>query len=442
MKNNNNWNVLIYMVGGNNLSIDMAYALEELQKKAMIKDSDNLRLFVNYVNNSPEIPPIFCNFSDAEYPTYIYSNQISNKFSEKENSKNSISDAVNPLIDFVDWSVNQTKYKNNVKKENEKYVLILAGHTMGFLSHGLLTDESNNASMNMTDLHNGLEIVKNKIIKQNLSILGFDSCVMSMFEVGQQFEGISNAMIASEGSIPNAGWSYSEILESIANQTGDEKEIAKEFVYKYINKQSQYAIGGVSVDMAAWDLTNLNELRNKFAGLAKSLLVCFENNKSSTYKQMRRILLQVHFSCQTYMLEQCIDLGDFCSLLIREIDSLNEEINDELNTSLKTLYDSCISVVEEIEDCIILSGFSGGEYQYSTGISLFFPWSLSAYEVSQFDYENLHFVSKTNAGKLWNRFLQKYLNEVSRRKTRTIFVGQNSIKVSKTNQTNCEITPF
>lgn len=442
MTEKKDWTVMIYMAGDNNLSVDMAYTLEELQKKVVIGENDKINLFVHYQNNSPEIPPIYCDFSDFKNPVYKYSNEILNKFSDSKTDGFEISTAVDPVVDFVDWCVNKTDNVSNnkirKKGEAENYALIFSGHTMGFLSLGLLKDETKNTSMTMPDLKKGLEIVKNEITGKKFALLGFDSCVMSMLEVGHQFKSVADTMIASEGSIPNAGWSYAEILGSLANSDKTVENTASEFVHRYIEKQSRYSIGGVSVDMSAWNLKKLDGLNNKFEELVKLLLICFKDESSVIYKQMRRILLQVHFNAQTFMYEQCVDLGDLCSLLIEELASLKEETKKELDPTLKNIYDLSKSVLFEIGNCIILSGFSGGSYQFATGISLFFPWSVSAFNVSSFDYEHLEFIRETKAGKLWNRFLQKYLGEISLRKAKQEinkgFVDLHQITFMQNNQ--------
>ncbi len=413
------WSVMIYMAGDNNLSVDMAYALEVLEKKVVVNENDNIKLYVHYENNSPEIPSIYCDFSDVNNSVYQYSTEIGNKFSTRRTVDFNSSEAITPVLDFVDWCVNNTENTISDGGVEENFALIFSGHTMGFLTMGLLKDESKNVSMTMPGLQTGLEIIRDEITGKKLSILGFDSCVMSMFEVGQQFKTVANTMIASEGSIPNAGWTYTEILSTLANSNETVTNIAGEFVQKYIEKQSKYSIGGVSVDMAAWDLTKLDELNNKFGRLTNNLLKCFEDESSIIYRQMRRILLQVHFNAQTYMYEQSIDLGDFCSLLIEEIASIKDETERKLDTLLRDVQECCQSVLLEINKCVILSGFSGGTYQFSTGISLFFPWSVAAYQVSVNDYEQLNFVQNTHAGRLWNLFLQTYLGEVSLRKGKT-----------------------
>ena len=79
---------------------------------------------------------------------------------------------------------------------------------------------------------------------------------------------------------------------------------------------------------------------------------------------------------------------------------------------------------------MILSGFSGGAYQYSNGMSVFFPWSREGYEVSRKNYEGLFFIKDTGRDKAltWTGFLTKYLNEVAIRRFEkpldTVAVGE------------------
>jgi hypothetical protein len=73
---------------------------------------------------------------------------------------------------------------------------------------------------------------------------------------------------------------------------------------------------------------------------------------------------------------------------------------------------------------VILSGFSGGAYQYSNGISVFFPWSLEGYEASKKNFQELwltkdiKFANQESETKwlYWGDFLKKYLTDVARRR--------------------------
>jgi len=86
--------------------------------------------------------------------------------------------------------------------------------------------------------------------------------------------------------------------------------------------------------------------------------------------------------------------------------------------------EQCRAVLRELNDAVILSGFSGGGYQYSNGVSVFFPWSREAYEVSKKNYESLWFAKDVKQSARegrrkqlsWTDFLKKYLYKVTLRK--------------------------
>jgi hypothetical protein len=134
---------------------------------------------------------------------------------------------------------------------------------------------------------------------------------------------------------------------------------------------------------------------------------------------MERIILQVHWKCQSYMYDQNVDLGDFCELLANECGLVIDEMGggDDLDI-LYEVQDKCGVVLDELKKAVILSGFSGGAYQYSNGMSVFFPWSREGYAVSRKNYEGLWFARDVGRGKrfTWTGFLKKYLNEVALRK--------------------------
>jgi len=59
-----------------------------------------------------------------------------------------------------------------------------------------------------------------ELLGKKLAILGFDSCVMGMLEVGYQFERVAETMIVSEGSVPSAGWTYAKLLGCLTREDG------------------------------------------------------------------------------------------------------------------------------------------------------------------------------------------------------------------------------
>jgi cysteine peptidase C11 family protein len=456
------WTIMIYMAGDNNLAVDMAYAMEQIKEVADAGD-ESPNLFVYYDGNSPAIPTLYCDFSEPGKPRYVRSYKIPNKLYTVPKKENENAADRRSILNFVDWCVNRVEVENengeiSFGRRARKYALIFSGHSLGFQDIGLFKDETSGKSMKMTDFYDVLqELVSTKeelqenadahnwegedrevatipLLGKKLDILGFDSCVMGMLEVGYQFNYVAKTMIASEGSVPSAGWTYAKILGCLARENTrhlDTRCVAEMFVKQFVKSQDAYTVGGVSVDMAAWDLSRFSYLADAFDGLAEALIGCFEDKESRLYRQMERLVLHVHWKCQSYMYDQNVDLGDFCELLDRECGLVAEELGDgnDLGMLLR-VQKECRNVLKELNRAVILSGFSGGGYQYSNGVSVFFPWSREAYEVSRKNYESLWFAKDVKRQRLsWTDFLKKYLYDVSLRRCETL--GENGHAGSK-----------
>ena len=442
------WTIMIYMAGDNNLAVDMAYALEQI-KGVADAGAASPNLLVYYDGNSPSIPTLYCDFSEQGKARYVRSYKVPNKLYYVPKKLNENAADKFSILNFVDWCVNKVEVENNGEitfgRRAEKYALIFAGHSLGFQDIGLFKDESTGKTMKMNDFWFVLECLTNTrkeleqyadenkmdeetrklvttvLLGQKIDLLGFDSCVMGMLEVGYQFNDVAKTMIASEGSVPSAGWTYAKILGCLAREHSrqlDTLKVAEMFVQQFVRSQDSYTVGGVSVDMAAWDLSRFSHLADDFDKLAQALLDCFADEESRIYRQMERVILQCHWKCQSYMFDQNVDLGDFCELLDLECGRVADELGEGDDIELlRAVQKQCRKVVKELHRAVILSGFSGGSYQYSNGVSVFFPWSREGYEVSKKNYEGLWFAKDVKRQQLsWSDFLKKYLYEVSLRK--------------------------
>ena len=430
---------MVYMAGDNNLAVDMAYAMEQIREVAG-EGNDSLNLFVYYDGNSPSIPTLYCDFSDKDKPKYVSSCKVSDKLYNVPDKLNENAADRRSILNFVDWCINKADGKA------KRYALIFSGHSLGFQDIGLFRDEGSGKSMKMTDLFHllqrlvlpqeslaenaksvgyegeQLERETTMILGQRLDILGFDSCVMGMIEVGYQFDAVAKTMIVSEGSIPSAGWTYAKILGGLARgqyRKASPQKAAEHFVKEFIYSQDKFTVGGISVDMAAWDMSQMEALTRAFNEFSHSLIKCFEDENSRIYKQMERAILHAHWKCQSYMYDQNVDLGDFCELLDRECDLIKEALFGEGVEILEGVQDKCRKVLGKLKKAVILNGFSGGEYQYSNGVSVFFPWSWEGYQVSQKNYESLLMAldARYEKSSSWADFLKTYLLHVARRES-------------------------
>jgi hypothetical protein len=160
-------------------------------------------------------------------------------------------------------------------------------------------------------------------------------------------------------------------------------------VREYVEHYADYdrAVGR-SADLAAIDLQKLTPVRRAFGALVGEL----ERLDAAGHNR----LLLAHWYAQTYKFEQFVDLWDLC-----------EQIKLQFPDS-SPVCDRSGEVITALNDCRISSGVSGFAYQYSRGLSIYFPWAC----VSS-GYRNLEFARTTN----WERFLRTHV-EVTRRPSR------------------------
>ena len=420
------WTIMVYMAGDNNLSRDMVYSLREIEEAIKTK-TDRINLLVYYDGSALNSPTLYCDFSDVGKPILIPAAKFNNdnaphKFRPSGINQNAA--AMTSIYQFVRWCLGEGDSLRNRRATN--YALIVSGHGSGFQNLSFLKDNRSNYYMTIPKFRETLSWIRQDLLQGNrLDLVGFDNCVMGMIEIGNELREYAKVMVASEGYIPNAGWSYSQMLEDLPDHC-DAAQAGSSFVKSFIRRQTEFAIGGVSVDIAAWDLDLVEEATLAVNKLGEILYQAIRI--PAINEQLKPILLQAHYECQSYMFEQNVDLKDFCNILIEiaktRLPMEDVKLESENGRSLKVfdlkkeLIRRCEAVGKIIERCILLGGFSGGKYQYSNGVSIFFPWTASMYRKSAWNYRKLKF-AKHNAT-YWDKFLEIYLDIVSMRPSKSI----------------------
>ena len=152
--------------------------------------------------------------------------------------------------------------------------------------------------------------IGNKPAGEKLKIIGFDSCVMNTFEIMYEFKEIADVWVGSQGSIPNYTWDYKSIaLELVTEQSP--QTLTTQYVAGTIGQQTQlfnkdYAFGGRSIDISASYLTHTEEVEKGIGRLAEKLIDLIYPPETNWHKLVLRMLLNVHWKCQTFMLHQSL----------------------------------------------------------------------------------------------------------------------------------------
>ena len=338
------------------------------------------------------------------------------------------------LFDFISWSIE--------KFPAEHYMLVLAGHGGGTEEDFLLKDESPRASLTIPQLRRVFERVKNSELGVRIDVLGTDVCLMSMAEVCYELRGLVGYMVGSEGYSATAGWPYREILTRL-NDELIKKEKAKtegkqgkrpegenvcplalaEIVAdEYVNYYAPYVISGLSADQTVLDVDASAELARSVKEL--TALLCEELRRAEEEKGKGRPsdfldqIVLAHWEAQSYNGERFADLHDFCDLLARRYaprqrasrqpDDAREKKKDGAREKIEKACARVKTVIAErvAKRCC----YTGIDYQYSYGVSVYFPWAAVGEH-----YQRLDFARDDVSG--WHQFLALY-TRATRRKPR------------------------
>jgi hypothetical protein len=307
--------------------------------------------------------------------------------------------------------------------ESKKYnrarrnLLVLSGHAGGPVGSSFLVDQFPSHGLNLIEVRNAIRDAG------GVDVVGMDSCGMGMAEVGDQFRECADFLVASEGFELNTGWPYFPILEALNNTPKmDARTLAATIVRIHTDYYSNFLIAGVSTDMAACDLKKAPGLTTKILKLAReltrNLLLRQKFSHKTDLPRDPRVFVEdlplakrsivdaiilAHWRAQSYRFERHTDLYDFCDLL-------------EHGCEDRGVVKACASVKSFIkgkkkddgtyDGYVIKACRSGGAFQHSRGVAVYFPWQ----EVEN-QYSKLSLPQKTG----WDLFLRGYVRATRRR---------------------------
>ncbi len=431
------WTVMVYLAGDNNLTTECMFALTEMKQAAF---GDHVNVVAQFDPSDPQLPTHRYHIHRRgkkkgfrhdiiDRAGYVTANgEISftkeslkaqalaiERKSERQLRRPSLDEAYlrgspvdeEVITDDTDTGCPITLY-NFIsfciqEYPADHYLIVLSGHAGGTERDYLLRDESSAGSLTFNELKNVFRRVKRELGKP-VDILGMDNCLMSMAEICYELRGLAEVVVGCESFSPASGWPYREVLERLAKDfaspgSAPEQPVAeaaaRAIVKEYVNYYAHYWIAGLSVTQSALNVCKVERLRELIDDLARVLEQTLieewrENGNAAARRQFQDALLLAHWEAQSYNGEQFVDLFDFC-------DCLDARLVDA------AVAERCRVVKEFLRNEFVLTScYSGAAYQYSYGVSLYFPWSQVAAS-----YRNLDFVRDAN-GSGWSSFLQTY----------------------------------
>lgn len=442
------WTVMVYLAGDNNLADECVYALTEMkaaQKDPRIKvvaqfdptaRKIRTRRFVITGGEKPEPTTTLAQGKKYRFKgrRMIMEDILAEGLPEgtikfpgsRRRAKDATgeTDTGDPktLFDFISWTVENHRA--------EHYMVILSGHGGGPTEQEFLRDEGSNGTLTIQELGEVFAAVrqnlKDKVTGKpvNIDIVGMDSCLMSMAEVCHELHSNVTYMISSESFGPQSGWPYGHILQSLNNHLASKNEASPEDVAhivlnEHVDFYMEYAMtNGLSVDISLMNVSQADELAARVSKLAEVLIAELEADPLDRPSIFRDQLVLAHWEAQSYNGELFVDLYDFCDCLekryhpdlvavVEKDDPRAEAIAKETKRRADVV-SCCQSVKEFIQNNLVRTSCNMGvNFQYSFGVSIYFPWSEVA---PDYTAEALSFVRTTN----WRKFLDAYVEKTRR----------------------------
>ncbi len=282
-------------------------------------------------------------------------------------------------IDFIQWA--------RANYPAEHYALVWWNHGGGWLSdfsahdagiEDFCWDDSNGGdALTSAELYQILDTVTAGG-SQPIDLVGFDACLMAMWEVDNQIKPFASTVsVSSEETEPFDGWPYNTILNDLkANPTWPAAVLGADIVQRY------YESYGNNETQSAKDLgtayTALNQAVDAFA----RALILFEPSYHDRYDTARDTAQSFGGS-----FIDVYDLAARVSALINE---------PELDAAAGALMDA-------VEDAVIHEQH-GPSWPGAHGISLYFPTSLGNWDA----YEALQSSQLT----YWDEFLHYHITGI------------------------------
>jgi hypothetical protein len=335
------------------------------------------------------------------------------------------------------------------------YILFLVGHGMIVANDSFLpdTDEDSTSAITLKELGSVLRKFGNRVKtdKSNFQLVGFHSCSMSSIEVAYELKDSARYMIGTQGLAFPDSWPYRQILKMIflaIDRRGKRKpklrpdyDKVTQRILRYIQTLNFYNaddffLAGYSADisMCSLDSHRIAPLTEAMQALSRSLQAALKNNAA------KEVILLAHWKSQSYFQENYTDLYDFCKCLAGRCDPASRK-----QLALRLAAVAVMNVLETshtrpFDRLIPFSDFFGPEYQYSHGLSIYFPWAAPSARVLKryqaYAFEQTLKLMRTNGHKKpvsgsWLSFLNAYFRLTqrgardSKQEKKTSFIGPN-----------------
>jgi len=236
------------------------------------------------------------------------------------------------------------------------------------------------------DFLDNLELQKALDVSVNIDVLGFDACLMGMFEILYQLKEQTSVIVASQHLEPASGWDYQRILNEL-DSSSSASVMGKQFIEFHDEHHSNNE--RKEVTQSALSTVVIDEVTKALDMFAKVLR---EELKKGEYEQSKKELGYTLSNSQFFSRKDYMDLVDF-------VQKVKNRLAFE---ALEVHADKLLNMLEKL---VIANHTIGFFMEDAHGVSIYFPNQSRPFKDTFEMYEKLDFAE---ACPNWVRLIKWY----------------------------------
>ena len=359
----NDWLIMTFLNADNDLEADGLTDIIEMEMVGSTSNVHIVTLLDTDTNNQGDARKIYIKQNESEVIENMGEIDMGNW---------------ETLADFGVWAVQNYKARH--------YALIIWDHGDGWSKKFKPSSRTKSFSQDYHGSQEGISVAKGEYenalkkitnaISGKIDIIGFDACLMGMWEVAEVSSYYGDYLVASEENMPNTGYVYNEFLKTVVdNPEMSPADLAKAIVDSYYLEDEQ------NVTLSVTDLNTMNDLSVAISSFANTLI---------SYPQFYMGIEQARINTQTFSERDFKDLKDFAQK-VKNMNGLPEDLINSANTLIDQL------------DLTIIHNKAKDSYSNAFGLSIYLPEKGDGMKASYRDIGALWSHNTT-----WDEFLMDF----------------------------------
>ena len=250
------WTVMVYMAAAKDVQTEQS-AIRDIKELQKVGTTSRVNVIVQIDRQWPGYPERYGIHKGRSEPIPI---KTSEGLRPSADSSSSNTGDPKPLRGFLQWARTACRAK--------RYLLVLWGH-----AYGLGFGRDHGDQLTLKELASALAPFK---ASGKLDLLGANACAMSYAEAAYELRNSAQFMVASEISVPYAGWPYEEILRDLVrNPQMKAAALGKKIIERYVE-----SLGGQNVALTLLDLKKAGGLRSRVSALARAVTASLRRDRT------------------------------------------------------------------------------------------------------------------------------------------------------------------